>query len=279
MKTFASGRMAAVRTPARAFSEGGKMFDSRLATAGVLAATLAGTALSVPASASARECRGIIACGETGQASGRDATGRLPRDLAEAIAAAGDESRWQGAREPEVAQAGPERRTRRFAAAGPKCTGMPESSACWKGIANRPGCFVLDPYLLHDQTVDWSGGCAGGAAHGHGTASWHGPDGSGEATGEYVHGMETGPWVERWSDGLAAEGAYVDGERDGLWTMSWADGDRFKGNFRNGRPNGPGIYTTADGEAFRGWFRDGCLRHRSGLEIAVSTDHEACGFE
>lgn len=271
--------MAAIRTPAREFPEGGNVFDSHLATAGVLAATLAGTVLSAPASASARECHGIIACGETGRANGLGATGGLLRGQAEALAFGGEEFRQMEAQKAEVAQAGSESRMPDFGAAGPKCTGMPEGSACWKEIANQPGCFVFDPYLLHDQTVDWSGGCSGGAAHGHGTASWHDPDGSDEATGEYVHGMETGTWVERWSDGLAAEGAYVDGERDGLWTMSWAEGDRFKGHFRSGRPNGPGIYSTVGGEAFRGWFRDGCLRHESGHEISVWTTHEACGFE
>lgn len=209
-------------------------------------------------------------------AHGLDTTGRLSRDQAEALAAAGEEFWQQEVQEAEVVQSDPESRVLYFAAAGPKCTGMPEGSACWRELANRPGCFYwLEYFSPSIAAVEWSGECHGDTAHGRGTQSW--PDGS-IATGSLMSGKMSGHWIVRYANGAVDEGPYVDGDRNGFWTSSWPDGERFEGEVREGLPNGPGTVTFSNGEVYSGRFRDGCLWDEIGPKVSVWLDRlEDCG--
>ncbi len=94
------------------------------------------------------------------QAKGNEATGYLTRDEAETLAA-GAPIREKAASQEAARGTRSGNQVLYFAAAGPKCTGMPEGSDCWKEISNKPGCFFFDLYYRSDSTITWSGSCSG----------------------------------------------------------------------------------------------------------------------
>ncbi|MDE0175512.1 MAG: DUF4189 domain-containing protein [Defluviicoccus sp.] len=213
------------------------------------------------------------------QAKGLEATGYLTQEESEALAASAGEIRRERASQDASGEARAGNQVLYFAAAGPKCPGMPEGSSCWREMSNKPGChfWVPDFYPLTKE-VDWSGACSGDTAHGRGTLRWSGPSFSGQGTGEMVHGKEQGHWVERWTGGGRAQGPYVDSVRNGHWVWRWPNGAHFEGEIRDGKPNGFGIYTSVDGEKYDGQWRDGCFDDGERRQ-RIWTSDEACGFE
>ena len=163
----------------------------------------------------------------------------------------------------------------------PSCAGAAEGTECWKELANRPDCYVWDDYFFPDQTVTWSGACAGGVIVGQGMQVWTNKDGKwhewtgtasngkrdgrwalrwfdgGSGEGYFVDDKIHGHWVERWADGGGAEGAYVHGEERSPWIYRWADGSRYEGDVMDGQRHGRGTYTYADGDAKTCQWRDG----------------------
>ncbi len=163
-------------------------------------------------------------------------------------------------------------------ALGPTCAAAEEGSECWKELADEPGCHVWDERHYSDQTVTWSGRCAGGVIVGEGTLVWtrdgkltewtgmasggkrHGhwvirhPLGTME--GPYVDGKEHGHWVVRTSAGNAAEGPYVEGMKQGNWVESRADGSVWQGPYVDGSKHGRWYRTGEDGCAFNEFKRD-----------------------
>ena len=213
------------------------------------------------------------------QAKGLEATGYLTQDEAEALAASAGENR--GERTSQEASSGGQsgNQVLYFAAAGPKCQGMPEGSECWREISNQPDCYVWNAHFESSWDIEWSGGCSGDTAHGRGVLHLSSADSSfrEEKTGEIVHGKMNGHWVERRGDVYRAEGPYVDGEKNGHWVMRWNDANaRFEGEMRDHKPNGFGTFTHR-GETFEGNWRDGCFQ--GDTQIAIGTTFEACGFE
>ena len=213
------------------------------------------------------------------QAKGLEATGYLTREEAEALAASAGEIRGERASQDASGGARAGNKVLYFAAAGPKCFGMPKGSSCWREMSNKPGCYVWMSFFNPSfEEVDWSGACSGDTAHGRGTLRWSGPGFSSQATGEMVHGKLQGHWIWRTADGGRSEGSYVDGVQNGHWVVRWAKGSRFEGEFRDGKPHGFGTYTSVDGEKYEGQWRDGCFDDGD-RRTWIGTSDEACGFE
>jgi len=219
------------------------------------------------------------------QAKGLEATGYLTREEAEALAASAGEIRGERASQEASGEARAGNQVLYFAAAGPKCPGMPEGSSCWREMSNKPGCYVWEQRFIPSvEEGEWSGACSGDTAHGRGTLRLSGPGFSSQATGEMVHGKRQGHWVARWTDarwtdGGYEEGTYVDDKMNGHWVVRFTDGSRFEGEFRDGKPNGFGILIWAyDGNRYEGQWRDGCFDDGD-RRMAIWTTGEACGFK
>ena len=236
------------------------------------------------------------------QAKGLEATGYLTQDEAEALAASAGEDRGERTSQ-EVSSGGRSgNQVLYFAAAGPKCQGMPEGSSCWQEISNKPDCYVWNTHFNPSRDVEWSGECSGDTAHGRGLLHWSGADSSFQGTGEIVHGKRQGHWVRRWADGSVSEGPYVDGKRhghwvsrnadgstdwegpyvngeeNGHWVIHYTNGSRFEGEFRDGKVNGFGTVTNSEGKIkYEGDWRDGCFQ--GGYNVSIGTTFKACGFE
>ena len=115
------------------------------------------------------------------------------------------------------------------------CAPQP-SGACWMEISGRSECYVWNPNPQPNETVTWTGECAGGLAQGTGTITWVVPAGGGQTnTGRLQDGRNTGHWVIRFADGTVAEGPMVNGGPHGNWVIRDADGDTEVRRFENGR--------------------------------------------
>ena len=139
------------------------------------------------------------------------------------------------------------------------CAGKPEGSECFKELANQPECYVWDDYLYADQTVTWTGECAGGLAQGTGTLAWVGDDAeqSSESTGLLQDGKRHGPWVMRWSNGNVGEGPVVDGEEQGHWVIRQPNGTVGEGPVVDGNRHGNWVWSLADGRVDEVPYVDG----------------------
>ena len=127
----------------------------------------------------------------------------------------------------------------------------PES--CWMELADRPGCYLWNPFPQENVTVSWSRGCSGGFAQGSGRVSWYQND-------EPIQILETrlqdgrsdGPTVIRDGDGaLLSEGTYVNGDRSGTWTVQLDGGGWGEGPYVNGERHG--IWTEYHADGWRTW--------------------------
>ncbi len=117
-------------------------------------------------------------------------------------------------------------------------TGASEAQGS-KWIADtHSGCQMWDPTPLADETIIWTGRCAGGYGEGHGTLSW-------------------------FSRGVLIETDVADfahGKLNGHGNLRFTRGGDFDGQFRDQKPNGPGTLHTADGQTFSGKWTEGCFR-------------------
>lgn len=53
------------------------------------------------------------------------------------------------------------------------CTEDYSTEPCWMELADRPGCYLWNPFPQENVTVTWSRGCSGGFAQGSGRVSWY----------------------------------------------------------------------------------------------------------
>lgn len=107
-----------------------------------------------------------------------------------------------------------------------------------KWIADaHSGCLMWDPTPLPNETITWSGHCAGGYGEGRGTLSWY-------------------------SRGVLIEtdvAEFVRGKLNGHGNLHFTGGGDFDGQFRDQKPNGPGTLHAADGQTYSGKWSEGCF--------------------
>ena len=127
------------------------------------------------------------------QAKGLEATGYLTQDEAEALAASAGEDRGKETSQEASSGGQSGNQVLYFAAAGPKCQGMPEGSECWREISNKPDCYVWDTHFRPSQDVEWSGACSGDTAHGRGIQHWSGGDSPSQGTRRDCPRQTSGP--------------------------------------------------------------------------------------
>ena len=139
----------------------------------------------------------------------------------------------------------------------PRCEGQAEGAECWKELASHPGCHVWDNHYYADQTVTWTGGCAGGLASGTGNLKWVRDDDETEHTGMLREGKHHGLWVLRNADGDVYEGPYMDGKKNGQWVERFANGNVGEGPYVDGKEHGHWVLRTAEGHVLEGSLVDG----------------------
>ena len=139
------------------------------------------------------------------------------------------------------------------------CAGQPKGTSCWMEVTGHPDCYVWNPNLQPDETVTWTGGCAGGRAQGEGTVRWvwDGGKETSESTGNLKDGKAHGQGVERFADGGGAEGPWVDGKRHGRWVERKANGDVREGSYVEDKRHGHWVIREADGDVGEGPFVEG----------------------
>ena len=165
------------------------------------------------------------------------------------------------------------------------CAGKSVGSSCWMELTNQPECYVWNPHLQKDETVNWSGKCSGNLAHGDGTLTWavtdgdslkitststghlqkgnfHGqwihrsPNGTVEE-GPYVDGKKHGQWIWRSTYGHIHEGPYVEGKRHGQWVVRWRDRTTEKGLYKEGKRHGQWVVRWRDRTTEKGLYKEG----------------------
>ena len=153
----------------------------------------------------------------------------------------------------------------------PKCAGTAEGAECWEELADKPGCHVWDSRYIPEQTVIWSGRCAGGVIVGEGALVWTKDGQSREWTGTALDGRRQGHWVGRFADGNVQEGPFVDGKRHGHWVRRGADGGVAEGPYVDGKVHGHWVLRFADGDVAEGLIVDGKRRGHWVLRFASGT--------
>ena len=160
------------------------------------------------------------------------------------------------------------------------CDGKQRGASCWMEVANQQGCYAWKDYLARtNETVTWTGKCAGGLAQGMGTLTWVGERSDHlEETGLLHNGKERhGKWVLRRKylndpPGTVQEGSYLEGIRHGQWVRRYSShGDKTEttSTYENGKLHGPwrevGTYCSSQGNYVEGQ-KDGdwieCRFHR-----------------
>jgi hypothetical protein len=120
------------------------------------------------------------------------------------------------------------------------------------------GCRVWNPHPQGGESIQWSGACQNGLAHGRGVAKWSKNSIPYETDeGEWREGRQVGPGTQVWPGGRY-EGDLLDSEPDGRGKLT-LQGVRYEGSFRAGKPNGAGILTNGS-EVLTGSWVDGCFR-------------------
>lgn len=149
-----------------------------------------------------------------------------------------------------------------FTAAGRlSCAGQWNGAECWMELSNAPGCYVWSDARLPEQTVTWTGECAGELAEGQGTLKWAWDRGRGEETAEETGNLRAGKkwrgrWIRRYGNGTVQEGEVVEGKRHGRWVTRREDGAVREGSYVEGKPHGQWV-----------------TRHKSGKREVVTYKH------
>ena len=134
------------------------------------------------------------------------------------------------------------------------CAGMPETGSCWMALADRPGCYAWNPYPKKNESVTWSGRCAGNTGRGEGTLTstiFNGYSLRITSTGRLRKGKMHGSWVNRRSDGFESEGTYTDGKRQGHWVQRYWDGSVTEGSYTDGKRHGNWISRISEGDTVK----------------------------
>ena len=105
------------------------------------------------------------------------------------------------------------------------CTGDYSPDSCWMELANRPRCYVWNPFPREDMTVSWSGECSNGLAQGNGRATWYqNREVFSTDQGCIVNGKGHGIWPRRTTGRLTFSGHYLE------WSFSFSAGERIVAN-------------------------------------------------
>ena len=138
----------------------------------------------------------------------------------------------------------------------PKCNEPTKSgdAACWREVANRPGCYLWDWNLGNNESSDWSGQCKNGMVDGRGEEIWRSDGDTG--TGSYANGKRQGHWVFRFADGYVEEIHYVNGKQHGQALGRYANGDVAEVHYVNGKRHGQAVRRFADGDVAEVHFVD-----------------------
>ena len=136
------------------------------------------------------------------------------------------------------------------------CTGKPLGSSCWMALADRPECYVWNPYLQEDDTVTWSGKCSGNVGRGEGTITWEYIEGTqynpdtekhepvkvvAKSTGVLQKGKKHGQWVEH-VPGWVSEGSYKGGKAHGHWVLRGPDQRVYEGSYLDDKRHGLWVF-------------------------------------
>ena len=129
-------------------------------------------------------------------------------------------------------------------------------------LSNAPGCYVWNGFLLPDQTVTWTGECAGDLAQGQGTLKWVWDRGRGKETAEETGYLEAGKnrqgqWITRYENGAVSEGPHVEGKRHGQWIVRSADGAVHEGSYVEGKRHGRWVTQDPSGKREVVTFKNG----------------------
>lgn len=123
----------------------------------------------------------------------------------------------------------------------------------WVNCGNS--CQIQDPYYSEGETIQWTGECKDGKAHGKGRAVRYS---AGEKIstyeGEYKNGVRNGRGRLILKSGTIKEGSFVNGQLTGEGSMTTEDGHSYVGHFVNYRMHGVGTLKLANGSSFEGWF-------------------------
>ena len=155
------------------------------------------------------------------------------------------------------------------------CAGQWGGTECWMELSNAPGCYVWNSVLLPEQTVTWTGECAGEVAQGQGTLKWVWDRGRGKETAEETGYLEAGKnrqgqWITRYGNGTVQEGPYVEGKRHGQWIIRRADGAVHEGSYVEGRRHGRWVTRGQSGKQEVVTYKNGKLTSTSGDELISS---------
>ena len=133
--------------------------------------------------------------------------------------------------------------------AGQTGAGQPEGAACLMEVANQPQCYVWNPNPQTDDTVTWTGECAGAWTQVTGTLTWvwNNAQNTAEETGRLQDGQRNGQWVLRFADGIVAEGPFVDGEKNGQWVLRFPSGNVAEVPYVEGQRHGTWVVRHGDG--------------------------------
>lgn len=142
----------------------------------------------------------------------------------------------------------------------------------------RTGCKVwMTPSAKPNESVQWSGACVNGIAHGRGTVKWFARGKLwGRSEGELRNGKLNGRGAMIWVNGSRYDGELRDNLPNGRGTFTWADGTRYVGNWANSKPHGFGTYTES-GRTLSGQWSNGCFRQGTSWAFLFTTKKK-CGF-
>jgi len=161
-----------------------------------------------------------------------------------------------------------------------------------------PGCRVVNPNPIPNESIRWSGGCRDGLADGQGTLDWllegrlHSrftgqlragrPDGHGEAVdedthqryvGEYRQGRYDGPGVLEDGHGGSVKGHFEGGLVEGDGEAVHPDGMHYRGHFHASFFDGQGVLDQADGTHYVGGFKRGKPEGAGVLSVGGAVIH------
>ena len=143
----------------------------------------------------------------------------------------------------------------------------------WLKYANKPNCYIWNPYPRDGERATWTGDCVERKASGYGTQTWEfsdrGVSKKTTYTGTMRDGRPHGHGVGVDADGYRYDGEFKNGKAHGRGILTTPDGIRHEGEFRNGKQHGHGVFTTRNGGRIEGEFRDGLL---NGHGVAVLTN-------
>ena len=122
----------------------------------------------------------------------------------------------------------------------------------------NPRCAKWNPHPRANETISWTGGCAGGKLSGRGVFIWYG-NGKEDSRyeGEMREGKYHGRGIETFLSGNRYEGGWREGKKHGRGIYTDGKGNRYEGEWRNNNWHGKGILTFADGARYEGDFREG----------------------